>query len=267
MNFFKSLKTAHIRIQHQSTESTPCWLIVGFVLSLLLVPQLALAASADGPETQARAALLEQLRSDVRGMQHVLGRDHLSPAVEQALATVPRHEFVPPDQRRDAYKDIPLPIGYGQTISQPLIVGIMTELLNLQPGDKVLEIGTGSGYQAAILAMLTDQVYSIEIIPPLHRRSTETLQRLGYTQVHTKLGDGYNGWPDAAPFDAIIVTAAGDHIPPPLIAQLKPGGRMVLPVGSRYSAQQLVLVLKDDAGRVQSRALMPVHFVPLTGGH
>jgi protein-L-isoaspartate(D-aspartate) O-methyltransferase len=159
-----------------------------------------------------------------------------------------------------------LPIGYGQTISQPYIVAIMTDLLKLEPDDRVLEIGTGSGYQAAVLAELVQQVYSIEIIGDLARRARAVLDRLGYEQVKTRVGDGYYGWQEEAPFDAIMVTAAADHVPPPLIKQLKPGGRMLIPVGSRFMTQQLVLVTKDEDG-ITTRLLLPVRFVPLTGEH
>jgi protein-L-isoaspartate(D-aspartate) O-methyltransferase len=160
-----------------------------------------------------------------------------------------------------------LPIGHGQTISQPLIVAVMTELLAIEPGDKVFELGTGSGYQAAVLSALGAEVYSVEIVPALGETARAGLDRTGHSGVRTRIGDGYLGWEEAAPFDAIIVTAAGDHIPPPLIRQLKPGGRMVLPVGSRYQTQQLVLVTRDAQDRIRTRELMPVSFVPLTGGH
>ncbi len=194
-----------------------------------------------------------------------LGFSQLSPALAAALRAVPRHAFVPAEQSDRAYLNRPLPIGHGQTISQPLIVAVMTELLGIQPGDKVFELGTGSGYQAAVLSALGAEVYSVEIVPPLGERARATLDRTGHATVQTRIGDGYLGWEEAAPFDAIIVTAAGDHIPPPLIRQLKPGGRMVLPVGSRYQTQQLVLVSRDADGTVRTRELMPVAFVPLTG--
>jgi protein-L-isoaspartate(D-aspartate) O-methyltransferase len=180
---------------------------------------------------------------------------------------VPRHEFVPSAEVRYAYENRPLPIGHGQTISQPYIVALMTNLLRPGTGDTVLEIGTGSGYQAAVLARLTSRVHSIEIIEPLYREATGRLKRLGYGNVVTRSGDGYYGWPEAAPFDAIIVTAAANHIPPPLIRQLKPGGRMVIPVGASFLTQHLVLVEKTAEGGVTTRQLLPVRFVPLTGGH
>ena len=183
--------------------------------------------------------------------------------VLNAMNKVPREEFVPPDSRDASYEDGPLPIGYGQTISQPYIVAFMTEQLRLKPSDRVLEIGTGSGYQAAILAELMSQVYSIEIVEPLAKNAEATLQRLGYENVHVKIGDGYKGWPEAAPFDAIIVTCAPDRVPQPLVDQLKDGGRMVIPVGDRI-AQELYLLEKKN-GQLKQSATLPVRFVPMTG--
>jgi protein-L-isoaspartate(D-aspartate) O-methyltransferase len=174
---------------------------------------------------------------------------------------------VPSDQQDYAYKNRPLPIGHGQTISQPYIVALMTDLIETKPDFKVLEIGTGSAYQAAILAELVDQVYSIEVIEPLALAAKERLQRLGYDNVHTRTGDGYYGWQEEAPFDAIVVTAAASHVPPPLIKQLKPGGRMVIPVGSRFMTQQLLLIEKSTDGKISTRQVLPVIFVPLTGSH
>jgi protein-L-isoaspartate(D-aspartate) O-methyltransferase len=179
------------------------------------------------------------------------------------MRRVPRHEFVPRQLRAAAYDDRPLPIGEDQTISQPYIVALMTEVLDLSPGDKVLEVGTGSGYQAAVLAEITDQVFTIEIIESLGNRARQTLARLGYTGVHVRIGDGYLGWEEHAPFDAIIVTCAPDHIPRPLVDQLVEGGRMVIPVGPRYS-QELVLVVKEE-GEIHQRDIIPVLFVPMTG--
>ena len=187
--------------------------------------------------------------------------------VLQAMRDVPRHLFVPPDQRADAYADDALAIGEGQTISQPYIVGLMTELLQVGPGSKVLEIGTGSGYQAAVLAELCEEVYTLEIIEPLGEQARERLARLGYDNVTVRIGDGYYGWEEHAPFDVILVTAVASHVPPPLLRQLRPGGRMVLPVGGRFTTQQLVLVEKRPDGKVTTRQLLPVAFVPLTGGH
>lgn len=198
--------------------------------------------------------------------QQITARGITTSAVLKAMGRVPRHDFVPEELRSQAYKDRPLPIGYGQTISQPFIVAYMTELLQLEPGDRVLEVGTGSGYQAAVLAELTDEVYTIEIIDELAIAARETLALTGYTKVRVKQGDGYFGWPEYAPFDGIIVTAAAGHIPPPLLEQLKPGGRMVIPVGGVYQIQSLMRVEKSAAGTVHTERLLPVRFVPFTGG-
>ena len=183
--------------------------------------------------------------------------------VLQAMATVPRHEFVPESVREMAYGDHPLPIGHGQTISQPYIVAFMTEQLQPRATDRVLEIGTGSGYQAAILSALVAEVYTIEIVEPLARRAESDLQRLGYKNVKVKAGDGYQGWPEAAPFDTIIVTCAPERIPQPLVDQLKEGGRMIIPVGASHD-QQLYLLQKRGK-KVEQRAVLPVRFVPMTG--
>ncbi len=180
-----------------------------------------------------------------------------------AMRTVPRHLFVPDNLQDSAYDDSPLPIGHGQTISQPYIVAFMTECLRLKGGERVLEVGTGSGYQAAVLAEIADSVYSIEIVEALAAEARERLKRLGYKNVNVRQGDGYRGWPDKAPFDAIIVTAAPDHVPQPLIDQLKVGGRMIIPVGSIY--QELLLITKEDERRVKEEAVLPVRFVPMTG--
>jgi protein-L-isoaspartate(D-aspartate) O-methyltransferase len=180
-----------------------------------------------------------------------------------AMAKVPREEFVPADERGEAYEDGPLPIGYGQTISQPYIVAFMTEQLRPKPNDRVLEIGSGSGYQAAILAELVADVYTIDIVEPLAKTAEATLQRLGYKNVHVKVGDGYKGWPEEAPFDAIIVTCAPEKVPQPLVDQLKDGGRMVIPVGERF-AQQLYLLEKKN-GQLKESATLPVRFVPMKG--
>lgn len=182
-----------------------------------------------------------------------------------AMRAVPRHEFVPEERRRSAYDDTPLPIGHGQTISQPYIVGLMTELLDLKPGAKVLEIGTGSGYQAAVLAELTPYVYSIEIIEPLLKQAADRLARLGYKTIQTRCTDGYDGWAEAGPFDGIIVTCAAGHVPPPLWDQLRPGGRMVIPIGGVYETQRLIVLTKQADGGRRSRTIIPVRFVPMTG--
>jgi len=206
------------------------------------------------PLTEARLRMVErQLRP--RGV--------INENVLRAMSTVPRHEFLPASQRALAYTDQPLPIAHGQTISQPYIVAFMTQVLELERGDKVLEIGTGSGYQAAVLATLVDSVYSIEILEPLAVRARETLERLGYDHVRIRIGDGYRGWPEHAPFDAIIVTAAPDHVPQPLMDQLAVGGRMVIPVGSYY--QELMLFTKDPDGTITREGGISVRFVPMTG--
>jgi len=186
-------------------------------------------------------------------------------AVLRAMRTVPRHSFVPSEVRRHAYEDRPLPIGHDQTISQPFIVASMTEELRLKEGMKVLEIGTGSGYQAAVLAQITPHVFTIEIRGPLCETAKGTLKRLGYKTVEVRKGDGYYGWKEEAPFDAIMVTAAAPHVPPPLVEQLKPGGRLILPVGPAFGTQDLRLITKDEKGAVRSRSLYDVRFVPLTG--
>ncbi|MCX7847247.1 MAG: protein-L-isoaspartate(D-aspartate) O-methyltransferase [bacterium] len=185
------------------------------------------------------------------------------PRVLAAMRTVPRHEFVPTSLRDEAYEDYPLPIGFGQTISQPYIVAAMTEALQLRPSDKVLEIGTGSGYQAAVLALLVSNVYSIEIIPELAQRAATDLARLGYTNVHVRAGDGYAGWPEFAPFDAIIVTCAPEQVPQPLVAQLSEGGRIVIPVGGRWG--QTLVRLTKRGKKLEREDLMSVIFVPMTG--
>lgn len=187
-------------------------------------------------------------------------------ATLRAMRTVPRHEFVPAEYRDQAYGDHPLPIGYGQTISQPYVVAYMTEVLRPGPGMKVLEIGTGSGYQAAVLAETGCRVYTLEIFAPLADSARVRLKRLGYDSVHVRHGDGHFGWPDVAPFDAIIVTAATGFVPPALVEQLKPGGRLVIPVGSVYGVQNLILVEKDAKGETRTRQLLPVRFVPLLSG-
>lgn len=215
---------------------------------------------------QSRQAMIEEIKQDVRDTSFYLDKEYLEPRVMQALGKVPRHEFVPDRLRKFAYDNRPLPIGHGQTISQPYIVALMTDLIKPEPHQTVLEIGTGSGYQAAILAQLAAQVYSIEIIQALGEQAREKISQLGYKNITVRIGDGYYGWKQHAPFDAIVVTAAASHIPPPLIQQLKPGGRMIIPVGSRFMTQQLVVVEKNTEGAVTTRQILPVMFVPLTGG-
>jgi protein-L-isoaspartate(D-aspartate) O-methyltransferase len=213
---------------------------------------------------QQYAAERQQMVDEIDAMlatDAAAGVARLSPRVHAAMTKVPRHEFVPLEQRSAAYRNAPLPIGHGQTISQPLVVALMTELLHLATTDKVLEVGTGSGYQAAILSVLAREVYTIEIVPELGKRARADLERLGYPNVSTKVGDGYQGWAEHAPFDAVIVTAAADHVPPPLIAQLRPRGRMVIPVGGRY--QQLMVLEKHADGTTTTKVGASVLFVPL----
>ena len=232
-------------------------ILFAFVMSLCACapPPSSPPPTADAFTAQRQQMVVEQIRA----------RDVRDAAVLRAMETVPRHEFVPADWLAQAYEDHPLPIGQGQTISQPYIVAAMTELAEIKRGDRVLEIGTGSGYQAAILAALTDQVYSVEIIPALAGSASERLKRLGYTNVVVTNADGYNGWQEHAPYDAILVTAAPDHIPPPLIAQLKDGGRMVIPVGPVGGFQTLWRVIKH-VDKVFTENVMGVLFVPLTRG-
>jgi len=197
--------------------------------------------------------------------EQIQARQIRDPNVLRAMRTVPRHAFVPPSQRREAYEDYPLAIGRGQTISQPYVVAFMTEALRLRPNCRVLEIGTGSGYQAAVCAEIAQQVYTIEIVPELAERARKVLKELGYHNVFVRTGDGFFGWPQKGPFDAIIGTAAAGRIPEPLLEQLRPGGRMILPVGGRYGLQYLTLVTKDEQGKITKSDVMPVRFVPMTG--
>jgi protein-L-isoaspartate(D-aspartate) O-methyltransferase len=218
------------------------------------------------PDYAAQRAEMVRVIKDYAGQQgSAVAGGHLAPEVLRMMAVVPRHEFVPERLKAEAYADRPLPIGFGQTISQPFIVAIMTDLLHVGKDDAVLEIGTGSGYQAAVLAQLARRVYTIEIIPGLADGAAERLRRLGYANVETRVGDGYYGWEEAGPFDGIVVTAAATSIPPPLIRQLKPGGRMVIPVGAPFALQYLTLVELDAERRATTRQLLPVAFVPLTG--
>lgn len=226
------------------------------------IPQLHTSQSKADPYKKQRERMVAT-QIDWRGVRagRIGVRDE---AVLDAMLRVPRHEFVPKKHKSSAYADSPLPIGYDQTISQPYIVGFMTEMLKVKKEHKVLEIGTGSGYQAAVLAEIVDNVYSIEIIKELGKQVKTRLKRLNYKNVTVRIGDGYFGWEEHAPFDAIIVTAAADHIPPPLVRQLKPGGRMGIPVGGRFQVQNLLIVEKALDGTVTTRQVMPVRFVPLT---
>jgi protein-L-isoaspartate(D-aspartate) O-methyltransferase len=205
---------------------------------------------------QRRQLVDEQLRA--RGIRNE--------RVLTVMGRVPRHEFVPASVREFAYADSALPIGEGQTISQPYVVALMTEAAEPQPGHRVLEVGTGSGYQAAVLAELAGEVYTIELLPALAEQARTRLERLGYANVHVRTGDGYQGWPEAAPFDAILVTCGADHVPEPLFAQLKPGGTMVIPIGNNPEQQSLRVIRKGPTGEPQVRDLAPVRFVPLRRG-
>ena len=225
-------------------------------LTLAAVASPRLAVAADDTLARARQRMVaEQLASPGRGITNA--------RVLTAMGKVPRHEFVPERLRSEAYQDWPLPIGHGQTISQPYIVAFMTEQLEPRPNDRVLEIGTGSGYQAAVLAELVAQVYTIEIIDALAKRAAADLKRLAYTNVQVRAGDGYKGWPEAAPFDAIIVTCAPEQVPQPLIEQLKDGGRMIIPVGPAWD--QALVLLRKRGGKMERQTVLPVRFVPMTG--
>ena len=234
---------------------------------MLCAALLAAPAFADEADfAEERIALVKELQS-YASRDVTLPGGALDEKVLKALGKVRRHKFVPEKQVPQAYKNHPLPIGYGQTISQPYIVALMTDLVETEPDQVILEVGTGSGYQAAVLAKLVDRVYSIEIIEPLANQVRERLQRLGYDNVETTLGDGYYGWEEHGPYDAIVVTAAASHVPPPLIQQLKPGGRMVIPVGGRFQIQSLLLIEKKMDGDLVTRQITAVRFVPLTGEH
>ena len=241
--------------------------MIRIVFMLLLISggtAAAYAFAADGYGTQSQE-MLKEIEEDALYASSTLGRNHIDKRVMNAMEKVPRHEFVPAYLRRSAYLNKPLPIGNGQTISQPFIVALMTDLLETKKDDVVLEIGTGSGYQAAVLAELVQKVYTIEIIKGLGESARERLERLRYKNIEVRIADGYFGWEEHAPFDSIIVTAAAGHVPPPLIRQLKPGGRIVIPVGGVYQVQMLMVVTKDAAGKLKTQQVLPVRFVPLTG--
>jgi protein-L-isoaspartate(D-aspartate) O-methyltransferase len=228
-----------------------------------------LADSDDAPPARSPRrppAFAQRAKERLQMVTHqVQARGVQDPSVLEAMRTVPRHAFVPAPYRGEAYADYPLPIGRGQTISQPYIVAFMTETLHLDPDSKVLEIGTGSGYQAAVCAQIAREVYTIEIVPELAQSAAQTLKGLGYTNVHVKAADGFFGWPEQAPFDAIIGTAAAEQIPPPLLEQLKPRGRMILPCEDPDGLQYLVLITKDQSGKLSQERVLPVRFVPMTG--
>lgn len=221
-----------------------------------------LARNGSGPKRRHKR-LLREIEAEVRETSALTGRSVLAERVMDAVAEVPRHEFVAPRHAHLAYADRPLPIGFGQTISQPYIVALMTDLLDLTGDEVVLEVGTGSGYQAAILAKLAKKVHTIERVRSLANRARERLERLGFDNVEVHRGNGYHGLNEHAPFDAVIVTAAAEEIPKPLVEQLKGGGRMAIPLGGRFVVQELVLVEKDESGEVTTRSVLPVEFVPL----
>ena len=250
------MRSAAIIVAKGTAGAMPALFVSALIVSVLLLPSAAAWAADD--YTQVRRALVAELRAE---HDPRLAADALT-----VLERVPRHAFVPVAQRGNAYENRPLGIGYGQTISQPYIVALMTSLARPQRGQRILEIGTGSGYQAAVLAEFGAQVSTIEIIEPLGRGAAQRLQALGYRNIQTRIADGYYGWPERGPFDAIVVTAAASSVPPPLIAQLKPQGRMLIPVGSSFFTQTLMLVEKGADGRVRTQQILPVQFVPLTRG-
>lgn len=242
----------------------------------LLVVFLILSAI-QTPDGLPRSGAQDEDDAHFRGLREAMVREQIShppdyrdpvkdPRVLEAMRSVPRDLFVPPSSIRLAYGDFPIPIGYGQTISQPYIVALMTEMLQVKPEHKVLELGTGSGYQAAILSQLVKEVYTIEIIKPLALQAEERLKKLQYLNVQVKVGDGYYGWEEHAPFDRIIVTCAATFVPPPLLKQLRPGGKMCIPVGAQYSVQYLTIVEKSEKGAITMKKTLPVMFVPLTRG-
>ena len=238
------------------------WVVLA-LLPLLLVRVTSCSGRAQQREGEAmNEDRLARLRNRMVDEQ-IVARGVKDQRVLAAMRKVPRHLFVPENLIPEAYDDTPLPIGHGQTISQPYIVALMTELLQLSGDEKVLEVGTGSGYQAAVLGELAKEVYTIEIVEPLARQAAERLRELGYTNVHVRHGDGYDGWPEQAPFDGIIVTAAPEQIPKPLLEQLKPGGRLVIPVGAW--SQDLLVVTKSPDGKITRQVVIPVRFVPMTG--
>jgi len=241
-------------------------IVFSLIFSQIIISQ-AFASSMEEDFMKKRQHMVRLIEQDVHETSQYLDTQALDTKVLQAISKVPRHKFVAPETIEQAYHNNPLPIGYGQTISQPYIVAIMTDLLKLSEHDTVLEIGTGSGYQAAILSELVKQVYSIEIIEPLGEQAKLRFKELDYTNISCKIGDGYYGWQEHAPFDAIIVTAAAGHVPHALIEQLKPGGRMMIPVGGNFMTQQLLLITKSLDGELQTRQILPVRFVPLTGKH
>ena len=233
------------------------------VLALVGAVQQAVRAEQDR-SADARAAMVSTIQAHAASLPQSIDGQGLAPAVLDVMGKVPRHRFVPDGAQREAYADMPVPIGYGQTISQPFIVALMSHLARVGPQSTALEIGTGSGYQAAVLSPLAKTVCTIEIIPQLGETAARRFSDLGYANVRARIGDGYFGWPECGPFDAILVTAAAGHVPPPLVQQLRPGGRMVIPVGTAFGPQFLTLVEKTKDGQVTSRQMLAVRFVPLT---
>jgi protein-L-isoaspartate(D-aspartate) O-methyltransferase len=253
----------HVQYQGAARIMNSTWLRVGIcVLSAALVGGQILASDDDPPQAKKPEDPFAAPRMRMVE-RHLVERGIKDPRVLDAFRTVPRHKFLPPDTQRLAYEDESIPIGEGQTITPPYDVAFMTEALHPKPTDKVYEVGTGSGYQASILSRLVKEVYSVEIKRPLGERAAKVIKELGYDNIHTRIGDGYAGWPDAAPFDAVIVTCAPQAIPPPLVEQLKEGGRMVIPLGDRYL--QKVHIYEKKEGKLVGRAVGGTLFVPMTG--
>ena len=260
LNFYKSLRS-----RAETSKLSLRTLLSWVAIVLIWMPFIATAQSNDEKAFKAmRRNMVQEIHLDAKLTSIEIGKDTFNKDVMGVMGTVPRHRFVPERLRDYAYENRPLPIGHGQTISQPYIVALMTDLLEVDENDVVLEIGTGSGYQAAVLSPLVKHVYTMEIIEALGETATVRLTQLGYDNVTTRIADGYYGWKERGPFDAIIVTAAAGSIPPPLVEQLKPGGRMVIPVGGAFLTQQLMLVEKDPDGEVRTKQILPVRFVPLT---
>lgn len=242
--------------------STKSERLIRALVASMVVLGGAMSAWADVDASAERLHMVEDIKVMAAEVAGETGIAALDPRVLDRMADVPRHEFVPPEQKASAYRNRPLAIGHGQTISQPFVVALMTELLAVKEDHRVLEIGTGSGYQAAVLAGLARDVYTIEIVRPLAETAAAAFRRLGYANIHARIGDGYRGWPEHGPYDGIMVTAAPDHIPPALIEQLKPGGRLVIPVGEIW--QELMVLTKNADGTTTSTTIVPVRFVPLT---
>ena len=234
------------------------------LIAILVLCVSAISTIAADDRADERRRMVETIEAHAGSPEGGLAGGHVDAPVLEAMRAVPRHEFVPAEVSGQAYADRSLPIGLGQTVSQPFIVALMTHLLEVKPGDRVLEIGTGSGYQAAVLARLAGEVYSVEIVAELAQRAAQTLERQGYTNITARIGDGYQGWAEHAPYDGIVVTAAPDHVPPALVAQLKPGGRLVIPVGGLFP--DLMVIAKAADGTTTSTTIVSVRFVPLVRG-